>query len=120
MSLGVYAWIGINFVLGRFEHIEDGKYCVPSECVQLDLCLFLFHAKRREGAESCDTAGCGGAAWEALLSLSELDLSGEERVGSPRYPGTHHESRMTVCKIVLPCICSIPMDVSCSFQMTRQ
>lgn len=26
MSIGVYAWIGINFVLGRFEHIEDGKY----------------------------------------------------------------------------------------------
>lgn len=23
--LGVYAWIGINFVLGRFEHIEEGK-----------------------------------------------------------------------------------------------
>lgn len=22
--LGVYAWIGINFVLGRFDH-EDGK-----------------------------------------------------------------------------------------------
>lgn len=46
------------------------------------LCLSLFHAKRRKGAESCDTAGCGGAAWEALLSLSELDLSGEERVVS--------------------------------------
>lgn len=25
---GVYAWIGINFVLGRFNHVEDGKwYC---------------------------------------------------------------------------------------------
>ncbi|KAK1154185.1 ectonucleoside triphosphate diphosphohydrolase 4 isoform X1 [Acipenser oxyrinchus oxyrinchus] len=22
---GVYAWIGINFVLGRFDHVEDGK-----------------------------------------------------------------------------------------------
>lgn len=25
ICLGVYAWIGINFVLGRFEHIEEGK-----------------------------------------------------------------------------------------------
>lgn len=30
MSVGVYAWIGINFVLGRFEHIEDGKYHVSN------------------------------------------------------------------------------------------
>lgn len=28
MFAGVYAWIGINFVLGRFNHVEDGKrYC---------------------------------------------------------------------------------------------
>lgn len=33
MSLGVYAWIGINFVLGRFEHIEDGKHHVSNEHV---------------------------------------------------------------------------------------
>lgn len=26
MHVGVYAWIGINFVLGRFEHTDDGKY----------------------------------------------------------------------------------------------
>ena len=50
----------------------------------------------------------------------ELGLSGEERVGAPRYPGSHHESRMTVCKIMPPCICSVPMDVSSSFQMTRR
>lgn len=25
LSLGVYAWIGINFVLGRFNHIDDGE-----------------------------------------------------------------------------------------------
>lgn len=25
---GVYAWIGINFVLGRFNHAEDGKCLV--------------------------------------------------------------------------------------------
>lgn len=30
MSIGVYAWIGINFVLGRFEHIEDGEYHVSN------------------------------------------------------------------------------------------
>ena len=24
---GVYAWIGINFVLGRFDHADDGE-CV--------------------------------------------------------------------------------------------
>lgn len=26
MYAGVYAWIGINFVLGRFEHTDDGKW----------------------------------------------------------------------------------------------
>ena len=26
MALGVYAWIGINFVLGRFNHVHNGKY----------------------------------------------------------------------------------------------
>lgn len=26
LYLGVYAWIGINFVLGRFEHTDDGKH----------------------------------------------------------------------------------------------
>lgn len=26
LDLGVYAWIGINFVLGRFNHVENGKY----------------------------------------------------------------------------------------------
>ena len=23
---GVYAWIGINFVLGRFDHADDGEW----------------------------------------------------------------------------------------------
>lgn len=27
-DLGVYAWIGINFVLGRFNHVETGQYVV--------------------------------------------------------------------------------------------
>lgn len=30
MHVGVYAWIGINFVLGRFEHTDDGK-CLNCE-----------------------------------------------------------------------------------------
>jgi len=30
MCVGVYAWIGINFVLGRFEHTDDGK-CLNCE-----------------------------------------------------------------------------------------
>lgn len=33
MPLGVYAWIGINFVLGRFEHTDDGT------CLNRDLGL---------------------------------------------------------------------------------
>lgn len=32
-SLGVYAWIGINFVLGRFDH-EDGKSVLPCDVLQ--------------------------------------------------------------------------------------
>lgn len=27
LASGVYAWIGINFVLGRFNHVHNGKYC---------------------------------------------------------------------------------------------
>lgn len=32
---GVYAWIGINFVLGRFDHAEEGE-CVR-QCVGFTL-----------------------------------------------------------------------------------
>lgn len=27
---GVYAWIGINFVLGRFDHADEGEWNVYS------------------------------------------------------------------------------------------
>lgn len=40
-SLGVYAWIGINFVLGRFDH-EDGKSVLPCDILQGRQLLFKF------------------------------------------------------------------------------
>lgn len=33
---GVYAWIGINFVLGRFEHADDGE-CVEKTFLKRSL-----------------------------------------------------------------------------------
>ena len=33
---GVYAWIGINFVLGRFEHADEGE-CVKKTFQKLSL-----------------------------------------------------------------------------------
>ena len=55
MSVGVYAWIGINFVLGRFEHIEDGKCHVSNKCIQLEIGTFLFNPKAEKRAKLCDT-----------------------------------------------------------------
>lgn len=39
LVLGVYAWIGINFVLGRFNHVHNGKN--PSRYYFNSICFFL-------------------------------------------------------------------------------
>lgn len=93
----------------------------PANVSNWKLRLFLFHAKHKKGAECCDTAGCVGAEWEVLLChTGNLILVGRSKLGLPRYTWTHHQSRMTLHKIPLLCICSIPVDVSYSFQMMRQ
>lgn len=41
IGLGVYAWIGINFVLGRFNHVHNGK--CPSNYFILVCHLRMYH-----------------------------------------------------------------------------
>ena len=46
---GVYAWIGINFVLGRFNHVHNGKrfFTLSSSSVE------WFSYEDRQMAISC-------------------------------------------------------------------
>lgn len=38
---GVYAWIGINFVLGRFDHADEGECECEGDIPEADVC-FVF------------------------------------------------------------------------------
>ncbi|MBN3296948.1 ENTP4 diphosphohydrolase, partial [Amia calva] len=51
---GVYAWIGINFVLGRFEHVEDGRFLL---LYQNSLCQTTWKATALRTAGVLDMGG---------------------------------------------------------------
>lgn len=42
---GVYAWIGINFVLGRFDHADEGECdSLMLTCLKLTCCFGFYDA----------------------------------------------------------------------------
>lgn len=82
--LGVYAWIGINFVLGRFEHIEEGK-CHISIAIWLEVTLQFMVSPRAEEELSVMIAQCKGLG-EQSYCLSYSGVHWEEWPGCSSKP----------------------------------
>ncbi|XP_059910836.1 ectonucleoside triphosphate diphosphohydrolase 4 isoform X3 [Gadus macrocephalus] len=76
---GVYAWIGINFVLGRFNHVHNGKRF--SRCLPLVLNGSLLKTGRRRPGRS------GGAAPRRRPTGGAGEKENSRR---PRYGGRVH------------------------------